>query len=292
VSEGSSGSIADLRISYHSDICINILGHRPGKVAPIFSNADEHSKASVDIARHMANAIGTAFCQNPPTGQRAGSDFGLYTMRFLQNSFAKLSHLRPGRWGFSSDQARAGITRFYQYEHLNKLKQVLDEHNDLRAALGGDYFITPDIVIFRAPLKDQEINMYEHLVDPNHDIVDHTPIRARNNDLPILHASISCKWTMRSDRAQNTRTEALNLIRHRKGPLPHIAAVTMEPLPTRLACIAMGTGDIDCTYYAALPELIDAVQKHHNAELLEMLMMLVEGRRLRDISDLPFDLAT
>lgn len=96
---------------------------------------------------------------------------------------------------------------------------------------------------------------------------------------------------MRSDRAQNTRTEALNLIRNRKGSTPHIAAVTMEPLPSRLASIALGTGDIDCTYHAALEELTDSVNDSGAEDAAEMLRILVEGRRLRDITDLPFDLA-
>jgi hypothetical protein len=54
---------------------------------------------------------------------------------------------------------------------------------------------------------------------------------------------LSSKWTIRLDRSQNSRTEALNLIRNRKCPLPHIVVVT-EPLPSRIASIAMGTGDI------------------------------------------------
>jgi len=46
-----------------------------------------------------------------------------------------------------------------------------------------------------------------------------TPLRKKNRapETLILHASISCKWTIRSDRSQNTRTEALNLIRNRRG---------------------------------------------------------------------------
>lgn len=107
----------------------------------------------------------------------------------------------------------------------------------------------------------------------------------------ILHASISCKWTMRSDRSQNTRTEALNPIRNRKGQVPHIVAVTLEPMPTRLASIAMGTGDVDCTYHSAFYELKEAVDESGNSDQAEMLDTLISGRRLRDISDLPFDLA-
>lgn len=83
----------------------------------------------------------------------------------------------------------------------------------------------------------------------------------------------------------------MNLLRNRKGQSPKIVAVTFEPLPTRLASIAIGTGDVDCTYHLALTELISAVEEVSNADQREMLSTLVEGRRLRDIADLPFDLA-
>jgi hypothetical protein len=102
---------------------------------------------------------------------------------------------------------------------------------------------------------------------------------------------LSCKWTMRSDRAQNSRTEALNLMRNRKGNAPHIVAVTFEPMPTRLASIAMGTGDIDCTYHGALYELKAAIEERKFEDQAEMLNDLIVGNRLRDISDLPFDLS-
>ena len=82
------------------------------------------------------------------------------------------------------------------------------------------------------------------------------------------------------------------MIRNRKGPLPHIVAVTAEPLPTRIASLALGTGDLDSVYHFALPELREAIKEVQNEDQLEMLQILVEGRRLRDISDLPFDLAT
>ena len=115
-----------------------------------------------------------------------------------------------------------------------------------------------------------------------------------NQSTPLahLHASISCKWTIRSDRSQNTRTEALNLIRHRKGKIPHIVAVTAEPLPMRIASLALGTGELDCVYHFALHELHEVCASLPGGEdQLEMLELLLQGNRLRDISDLPFDLA-
>ena len=99
---------------------------------------------------------------------------------------------------------------------------------------------------------------------------------------------------MRSDRAQNSRTEALNLIRNRKGHLPHIVVVTGEPLPSRLASLALGTGDLDCVYHFALYELLDAVRDYASngrEDIVEQLEMLVNGKRLKDISDLPLDLS-
>ena len=108
---------------------------------------------------------------------------------------------------------------------------------------------------------------------------------------PILHASISAKFTMRSDRAQNSQTEALGLIRNRKGRLPHIVVVTAEPMPNRIASLALGTGDIDCMYHFALPELCEAVERSGNEVAQETLDTIVAGRRLKDISDLPLDLA-
>ena len=90
---------------------------------------------------------------------------------------------------------------------------------------------------------------------------------------------------------KNARTEALNLIRNRKGRLPHIAVVTAEPLPTRLAAIALGTGDVDCVYHFALHEMREAIEEIDNEDQMDMLNIMIQGKRLRDISDLPFDLA-
>ena len=116
-------------------------------------------------------------------------------------------------------------------------------------------------------------------------------LRRQNNALPILHASISCKWTLRSDRAQNARSEALNLIRNRKGRSPHIVVVTGEPLPSRLASLALGTGDLDCIYHFALPELMNGVDQLGVDDLSNLVKIMVDGKRLKDISDLPLDLA-
>lgn len=66
--------------------------------------------------------------------------------------------------------------------------------------------------------------------------------------------------------------------------------VTGEPLPSRLESIALGTGDIDCVYHFALPELIAAVDATADSALERSLAAMVDGKRLKNITDLPLNL--
>ena len=199
-------------------------------------------------------------------------------------NFAKLQHLRPG--AFRVERGRQ-ISTFDQYAHLDELRALAEKSRELKTLLGTDYLIKPDITISKAAEPDSQINLHENLVDGT--VASRTALRRANGANNTLHASISCKLTIRSDRVQNTRSEALNLIRNRKGRLPHIVAVTAEPLPSRIAAIALGTGDIDCVYHFALTELVE-VLREQGRETLELMETMIEGQRLRDIADLPLDL--
>lgn len=282
--------LADLRADYLQRLCAEVLGVRNDSA--ILNIADRSSKSSTKIASRMVELIGYPTCPNVLPSQTAGNEFTRLTMEFLQAAFPKLGHLRPGDWFFAMDPSEAKIALFEQYGHLTDLKTFLEAHKELATAIGSDYLVTPDIIVGRQPVVDAEINAAESLVDSSDVAARRSPLRAANAGLPVLHASISCKYTMRSDRAQNTRTEALNLMRNRKGRNPHIAAVTMEPMPGRIASIAMGTGDIDCTYHPALDELLQATVDLGYEDAEETLRTLIDGRRLRDLSDLPLDLAT
>ena len=169
------------------------------------------------------------------------------------------------------------------------LSALTAQNAQLAASLGNDYLVAPDVVVYRDLYEDSEINELQCVVDA--DTSRMADIRKANGGKPLLHASVSAKYTMRSDRAQNSRTEALNLIRNRKGHLPHIVVVTAEPMPNRLASLALGTGDIDCVYHFALYELMCAVKEVGSEDAVETLETLVQGKRLKDISDLPLDLS-
>lgn len=249
------------------------------------SIADIASPASRDIARAIVAKIGTSRSETTkPAGQTAGAMFETVCQTFLAECLALLSHLRPGT--FTVEKGRA-ISHFDQFAHLDGLRALADASRELKTHLGTDYLIKPDIVVIRAPETDAVINSNQTLVDET--VARRSALRAANGALPTLHASVSCKLTIRSDRVQNTRSEALNLIRNRKGRLPHIAAVTAEPLPARIAAIALGTGDIDCVYHFALPELLEVLIEQ-DRETLELVETMIEGQRLRDIADLPLDL--
>ena len=243
--------LATARRAFHDALRASIL-RVDSKGIP--SNADKHSKLSVSIATGIVERLGTGSVSERLAGQKSGSRFEEVCKEYLALTFPRLAHLRPGRWEISKGVGgRAAIAQFTQYEHLAALDAAAKANPELSAALGSDYLIKPDVVVIRFPEDDETINESGVLVDRMQ--ARGTPLRRLNSRLPILHASVSCKWTIRSDRSQNARSEALNLVRNRKGRLPHVAVVTGEPTPNRIASIALGTGEIDCVYHFALPEL-------------------------------------
>lgn len=255
------------------------------------SNADKSSELSKFIARHIAGNL-MAEVHDKIQGQTSGAKFEQINMEFLAETFPNLQNIRPGKWHIEKLGNRSQIktSSFAQYAHLEALNEFVKQNAELAASLGNDYMVAPDVVIYREPEEDKVINKGKIIIVDNN-FSKLADIRKINGGLPILHASISAKWTIRSDRAQNSRTEALGLIRNRKGHLPHIVVVTAEPLPSRLASLALGTGDIDCVYHFALPELREAVEASGAEDSIEMLRILIEGKRMKDISDLPLDLA-
>lgn len=258
----------------------------------VASNADGSNAPSRAIAKFIAEKLGASVGVKA-RGQTAGTLFEQLTMGFISETFPYLQHLRPGAWTVLNlgNQSAVKTWDFSQYEHLAYLSKLMNENRQLSTMLGNDYMVAPDIVVYRDLYEDDGINQGRVFI--NEDIGKMAALRKSSGGKPILHASISAKWTMRSDRAQNSRTEALNLIRNRKGHLPHIVVVTGEPLPSRLASLALGTGDLDCIYHFALYELLEAVREYGangREDIIETLENLIDGKRLKDISDLPLDL--
>ena len=281
-----SSVIQEARNQYHKQLLESILTVSDTGVA---SNADSSSKLSKRIAKGITDILNTRISEKA-VGQTSGKAFEEINMQFLQNVLPAIHEFRPGKWTVQrlGNSNKKGIADFEQYAHLDELNALANSNHILATAMGRDYMVCPDVIIFRDPLSDEELNANKLLVDD--ETARKTVLRKSNGGKQILHASVSSKWTIRSDRSQNSRTEALNLIRNRKGHLPHIVVITAEPLPSRIASIALGTGDIDCVYHSFLNELLESVKVAEAEDALEMLNIMIEGKRLKDISDLPFDL--
>jgi hypothetical protein len=281
-------SILVARNAFHAALLKRVLDVKDG----VPSNAERERPASVLIALGILRRLGGKNHGDRVLRTRARREFLRIVEEYVETTLNhKWNCLRPGQWTVQQITARnqAVLARFEQYGHLAALAKAAAKDPELKTALGNDYTISPDIVVVRGLEPDLAINAPRELVDT--EVCRHASLREANGGLPILHASISCKWTMRSDRAQNARSEALNLIRNRKGRLPHVVVVTGEPTPSRLSSLALGTGDVDCVYHFALPELVAAVGELDNEDSAELLKIMIEGNRLKDISDLPLDLA-
>lgn len=216
--------------------------------------ADTSSATSRAIAREVLHSLGVTQ-QVSHSGQTAGK---ILEDAVHDHLAATLPPTMNGRSVLTS--RKTVISDFDQYVHLASLRELIDADSSgtLRAAIGTDYQVKPDVTI---GLDD-------------------------GSGRPFLHAAVPCKWTLRSDRAQNVRHEAVILIRHRRGRLPHITPVTAEPMPTRLASLARGTAEVDAVYHVALDELLAGVRASGVKEQIEVLDELVGHRRLRDLSDL------
>ncbi|GAB1824030.1 NgoMIV family type II restriction endonuclease [Herbidospora sp. RD11066] len=207
----------------NADFATQLLGWKTstkGKTVP--NTADTDSAASVSIAGAVLEEIGV------PQGAPAPVK-NLESGRPLERAVAaSLKAELPGLDGtraWSVHDSQIAITEFVQYNHLKKVDSLVEKNIELQITLGRDYLIKPDVVV---SLPGRE-----------------------NDSLPFLHAAISCKWTIRSDRVQNIRHENGQMIRHRRERLPHLVTVTAEPLPSRLISIARGTGEVDAVYHIA-----------------------------------------
>ncbi|MEU4557465.1 NgoMIV family type II restriction endonuclease [Actinoplanes sp. NPDC023936] len=127
----------------------------------------------------------------------------------------------------------AHMQRFEQLAASDAMKELRKEFPEFLASLPRDYNGKSDVMV--------------GLPDPTDD------------SKRLLHAVVSSKLTLRSDRAQNVRTEFGVLIRNRRGRLPHLVVVTAEPLPSRLESLTRGTGEIDANYHLLFEVMDQAI---------------------------------
>lgn len=241
--------------------CMRLFG-RP--FAP--NLADVGGTESLRIAGAVYGALGItrestrALTDGEGTDESSGT---LLERAIAEDMKATLAHLDRSRlWTVTR---RGSAAQYAQFEHLSDLQALFEQQPALRATLGRDYQVKTDVYVGVAHPDDAMA-------------------------CPFLHAAISCKWTIRSDRVQNVRHEFATLVRNRRGRLPHLVLVTAEPLPSRLISIARGTGEVDSVYHLMFDELAEAVAKVATAEQRAQWTEMVEQKRLLPYSALARDL--
>jgi hypothetical protein len=218
--------------------------------------ADVDSAESMRIAAGVLDALGVARNETSAVPKDPGGPLEQAVYEDLRSALAGRGAL-AGRSAARDWLVGRGtmITRFDQYAHLKEVHALVRARPELRISVGMDYLIKPDVTVGLAGVRT-------------------------GSGLPPLHAAISCKWTIRSDRVQNIRHECLQMIRHRRGRQPHLVTVTAEPLPSRLASIARGTGEVDAVYHVAYDAMVASVAAHANPEQSDAWREVTGQRRV------------
>jgi hypothetical protein len=227
-----------------------ILWWKPHKGSLVPNCADVGGSGSIAIAAAMYRRAGIDRVSD--SGADPGGDLERLVEAHLQHRLLQDDPYMPAReWIVGR---RRVVSTFEQYGHLAQLEALIesDASGNLSVEIGRDYFVTPDVTVGLCIGRTR----------------------------PILHAAVSCKWTMRSDRVQNIRHEGVILTRHRRGRQPHIVTVTVEPFPTRLASLARGTGEVDLVYHLLFDELLEATREAGSTRQNRVLEELVGQGRL------------
>lgn len=228
---------------------------KAGRLVP--NCADSDNEQSISLASAILTDLGLSDGPTAGIPKKPGPELERAVRDHLKTS---LAHKDPSRdWLLDHKKI---VTDFSQYSHLRRVDQLVKDNPALRVTIGRDYLIRPDVTV--------GLNSPE----------------AMGTEDPFLHAAISCKWTIRSDRVQNIRHEFLQMIRHRRGRQPHLVTVTAEPLPSRIAAIARGTGEVDAVYHIAFDALGRAVEAIGNRQQQDVWNECVGQRRLLPYRDL------
>lgn len=242
--------------------CRNLFGQA---VAP--NIADVGGVESLRIAGAIYDLVGIprskqrgVLQDEPESATSSGAALERGVEQDLHSSLAAIDNTR--NWSVT----RSGDASAYrQFRHLGALQRLFEQDETLRTALGRDYHVKTDVYVGVQPPNGSE---------------------------PFLHAAVSCKWTIRSDRVQNVRHEFATLVRNRRGRLPHLVLITAEPLPSRLVSIARGTGEVDAVYHLMFDELDQALQTCGTTQgQQDQWNELVQQQRIKSYDELATDLS-
>lgn len=221
-------------------------------------------------------------------------------------------NLRDIRGDLQIEQSRPAAD-FEQYEHLRVFQDFKSRYQGSHAALRQVEELSSDLPDSVAAIRlARAIEMARRQAERDDELVSRLSSTMPEESLlridvtvaergssgpssPFLHAALSSKWSLRTDRAQDCVSQGSKLVAQRRGRMPHYAVVTMEPRPAMLRLIAYGSGSVDCVYHLALPQLLAAADVVASVERRSRrgswsprvtLLRMVEQRRVRDYDEL------
>ena len=278
-----------IRKEYHKAVCSELISYREDSDALSF--IDEATAMSGELTRQMISKLSCAIGTRKLPPDTIGQRFAELTRTFIGQSLSVLGRPIIGEWIVSTTGVHMAVDAFGRHTTVADVQRVLVADPRLRIELNHYCVIAPDIIVARRVHHRDLTSLGPELACEERNIQPGTVSHRDAIYNYLLHAVISCHWTVRGPPDERRSVDVLNLFHNRRGSTPHIMAVTFEPLPARLASLALGTGDLDCMYHVALHELLEAIDEVGSSDHKEAIQSLVQGRRLRDISDLPLDLA-
>jgi hypothetical protein len=280
--------ISELRQEYHRRVCNEIIRIEHSGDSGDYPNfADGSSVSSKTYAWSLLSRISCGRSFRNLRSPTTGTLFEQVTNDFVNNALHYASHMGSNDEYF----VRRSTARLDQHEHLSLVIRAHNREPTFASTAESDYSVQPNMDARKKPTVDGAIDETSVSKGEVSDRPKYAILSEQDTRHQTLHAIITYVWTIRADPTNNTVADVANLVMRRKGHLPQIVAITAEPWPARIAALALGTGDLDCVYHFALPELVDAVNEAGNEDATESLQIMINGKRLRDISDLPFDLA-
>ncbi|MHA3700632.1 NgoMIV family type II restriction endonuclease [Jatrophihabitans sp. YIM 134969] len=207
--------------------------------------------ARLGVEKHVPEVKGVGLKLEELTASQIAQAFPAFVVRRSQliRSFEQYRHLGVfDRFRSSYDGSTTAIERaMLLLSSIEPQAAVEDARFVLAAALSQAQ-------------SDQDLAAELILMAPEESLLKLDITIATQSDRPKLIAGLSCKWSLRTDRAQDCLAQGAKLVANRRGRMPHYATLTMEPRPAMLRLLAYGSGSIDCVYHLALPELRDAAQ--------------------------------
>jgi hypothetical protein len=94
------------------------------------------------IASGILERLGANIVADKLAGQTSVRKYESINTEFIDETFSKINHIRPGNWSILRIANRniSGISEFEQYSHLLEIKRLSTENSTLATVLGVEYY--------------------------------------------------------------------------------------------------------------------------------------------------------